>query len=265
MAYNINFTPQRAKRDGFLQSPTESYPYNTSNPYIGNDSVGSLYVPNCENNKYQTARLKDYWTNFIANFGVRVEFFSNAYDLKEHNFLYGEDPLSGFHPPRILKAYVEVTNESRLLAKFGIMTENDATLLIPISEFQRVWGTTPPKIGDVWRVMDGACDRPEGQTPKVFQISDKIDTLNPVDFLGGHYVWKLTSKRFDFSYEKNAPEEKEMGGLSDVPFFGQLFPEDKTDETKPYPDKTDNVDEKAKEDFDNSDRDKAYPYGNYLL
>lgn len=264
MAYPSTFNPSRGNRSGFLTSPSESYPYNKENPYIGNDSSGSLFVPNCENNKYQTARLKDYWTNFIANYGVRVEFWSHAYDMKEHDFLYGEDPLAGFHGARVLKGYVEVTNESRLLAKFGIMTDNDATLLIPISEFQRVWGNTVPKIGDVWRVMDGACDRPEGQTPKVFQISDKIDTLNPVDFLGGHYVWKLTSKRFDFSYQENAPEEKDLGGLSDVPFFGQIFPVDTTDNNKPYPDKSDNTEEKAKEDYDNTEKDKAYPYGNYL-
>lgn len=265
MSYNISFTPNRSNRNSFLQTPTTGYPKNESNPYSNNDNIGSLYVPSCENNKLQTERLKDYWGNFISNYGVRIEYWVNAYDMTAHDFLYGEDTVSGFHPKRVLKGYVEITNESRLLSKFGITTDNDAVLLITISEFKRVWGeVTMPKIGDVWRVMDEACDRPEEQTPRVFQISDKIDTLNPVDFLGGHYVWKLTSKRFDFSYEKNAPEEKELGGLSDVPFFGQTFPEDTTENNKPYPNKDDNAETKAKEDYDNTEKDKAYPYGNFL-
>lgn len=260
MSYSSTFNPVRPS--GTFQPTTNKVP---SNPFSGNDAVGSLYVPNCENNQFQTQRLKDYWTNFIANYGVRVEFWSNAYDMTKHDFLYGENILAGFHNARVIKGYVEITNESRLLAKFGIMTDNDATLLVPISEFQRVFGGNVPKIGDVWRVMDGACDRPEGQTPKVFEISDKIDTVNPVDFLGGHYIWKLTSKRFDFSYQPNAPEETKLGELSDVPFFGQIFPVDKTAESKTtYTNPDDNVDTKAKENYDNTEKNHAYPYGNYL-
>lgn len=258
MAYNITFTPDKTGKGNFVPEHT------SKNPFIGNDSVGSIFVPNCESNQYQTGRLKKYWETFIANYGVQVEFWSHGYDLNKHDFLYGENPLAAFRGPRKMKGYVEVTNESRMLAKFGIMTDNDAVLLIPISEFQRVWGQTAPKLGDVWRVSQEACDRPEGQTPRVFQISDKVDTLNPVDFLGGHFVWKLTSKRFDFSYEPNAPEEKEIGGLSDVPFFGQIFPENKTDETKPYPNPDDNAQTKAKENYDNTKPDHSYPYGNYL-
>ena len=258
MPYPSTFNPTQKNTESFLSTRTDK------NPYMTNDSVGSLFIPNCESRQLQTQRLKDYWENFVANYGVRIEYWNNAYDLKKHDFLYGEHTTAGFNPERLLKAYVEITEESRILSKFGIMTDNDATLYVTIKEFQRVWGATVPKIGDVWRVMDGACDRPEQQTPKVFQISDKIDTINPVDFLGGHYVWKLTSRRFDFSYEDNAPNEGN-GGLSDVPFFGQIFPEDTTTENKPYPNESDNVDDKAKEDYDNNaDPQKSYPYGNYL-
>jgi hypothetical protein len=51
MSYPITFSPNKQEIPSFSPKPS------TTNPFSGNDGVGSLYVPDCENNQYQTQRL----------------------------------------------------------------------------------------------------------------------------------------------------------------------------------------------------------------
>lgn len=103
----------------------------------------------------------------------------------------------------------------------------------------------------------------------VFEVTEKTDSINPVDYMGGHYVWKLTAKRFDYSYEPKATEEKFLGGTSDSGSGNlndgqqagrQAGGENPPDEYKK--DYTQDVDTEAKEDFDNSNNSSIY--GKYL-
>lgn len=114
----------------------------------------------------------------------------------------------------------------------------------------------------------------------VYEITERRDenlTLN-YNMLQGHYVWILHGKRFDYSYQPNAPREPGSMKVSDETQYGLIssaignvgwppatetpYPEDVKELPKNYPD---NVDEEADENFDydaNPESDDSI-YGGY--
>ncbi len=58
----------------------------------------------------------------------------------------------------------------------------------------------------------------------IFEITERRDenlTMN-YNMLGGHYVWILHAKRFDYSYQPNAPREPGHDQVSDETMYGKL-------------------------------------------
>lgn len=231
---------------------------NGVNPYGVN---ANPYVPNCDNT---TSIVKDthrkQYTEIVKNYGQRIAYQPTRYNTNTHNFLYGEDPTSGYHFARYMKAIVDFSSYTTFMTKYGIMSDADVIIYIPIDHFVEIWGTEVyPLAGDIFYVVDSSCDRPLRQTPMVFEVTEKHDSINPVDYMGGHYVWKISAKRFDYSYEPDATEEHHLGGPEDSGEAGRLEGgENPPDEyKKDYPQTND---EKAKENFDNT---QSSVYGGY--
>jgi hypothetical protein len=141
------------------------------------------------------------------------------------------------------------------------MSDLDIIIYIPIKAFQKVWGSVIPLAGDLFQIDDASCDRPMKQSPMVFEITEKHDTINPADFMGGHYIWKITAKRYDNSYEPGAPQEKFLGGPVDTDFYGKVESSIDPEPTVIDEHATHNVDADAKEDFDNPN---SSVYGKYF-
>lgn len=261
MAYSdpsFSFNPSRS--DSFDPSSPKKIT-NESSPIGVKDSV---YVPICSN---QNNLVKQTYTRQVNEYnnrvGMPIMYQPVKYKFNTHNFIYGEDPTSGFHYARPMKAVISFSSYASFATKWGIMSDADMIIYIPIAHFEQIWGPTQgeifPLAGDIFYITDEACDRPLGQTPMIWQVTDKEDRLNPVDFMGGHYIWKLTCKRFDYSYEPNAPEERFLDDeAGDTKVFGRLAggenPADLS--IKEY-----DVDDFAKKEFDNR---KTNVYGEYV-
>ena len=234
----------------------------------GNDSPlsvnQSLYVPTCNS----TSLLKEVYHNQVAayanNYGMPITYFPVKYNYSKANFIYGEDKISGFHVGRVMKAVIDFASYSSFLTKFGMMSDADITITIPIREFSKIWGDPAgegiyPLAGDVFYINDSACDRPLQQSPMVFEIADKEDKIKPVDYMGGHYVWKLTAKRADYDYMPNMPEERFLDSeASDSKEHGRMPGGDNVPDMsyKAY-----DVDDFAKKEYDNIE---SSIYGKYL-
>lgn len=231
--------------------------FSPSDPTSGGNANGDLYF-GCTRTK-DKERIRNYWNDLSKQYGLTVKYWRNGYNLDEHDALYGEHPTSKFIGPKEIKALVNIENQNAILSKFGIITDMDVQFYISIPEFTRVYGSIiVPNRGDLIQVPDEACDRPEDQEPKVFQITSKRDSVEAVDPFGGHYVWYLEAKRFDYSWEDNAPDE---GGeqISDTNFVGILSggTQNRSDDKTYGP----NVDDSAKEDLENPN---SGVYGNYI-
>jgi hypothetical protein len=253
VAYNLQGFEFKPEKPTFVFNPSNVITRNTEN----------LYFPTCQNNLAREAHHKQI-AEYANAFGMTITYQPVKYDFKKHNFIYGEEH-SGYHYARKMKAVVDFKQYGAFFSKFGFQSNEELTVYIPIREFERIWGDTDlsqmfPLPGDVFLIDQSACDRPLRQTERLFTVTERSDTINPVDFLGGHYVYKLDCKRFDYSYEENVVPEKSAFDLNEI--LGDSSPVGKVEgpTTEIYV-KTDDVDAHAKANFDNK---QSSAYGKYL-
>jgi hypothetical protein len=80
-----------------------------------------------------------------------------------------------------------------------------------------------PKADDGFVLTPFGCDRPANRNAKTFVVTEVIDedgsTINP---LAGHYIWKVTAKRYDYSFEAGFPDEDNNVQVYDNSFSGVL-------------------------------------------
>ena len=224
------------------------------------------FIPSCgDQNSLLKQTHHDLMNSYVNTFGQPIIYQPIKYKSNTHNFLYGDDPTSGFHFARKLKAVINFASFTTFLTKFGIMSDEEMTIFIPIQLFQQVWGAPNmgaiyPLAGDLFLIPDAACDRPLGQTPMVFEVTEKEDKEAAVDYMGGHYTWKITAKRFQYSYEPNAPKERFSDETpSDTDSFGRMPDGDNPPDLTENPN---NVDDFAKGEF-NIPEENSSVYGRY--
>ncbi len=224
------------------------------------------YSPGCsESGNILKQTHHDLVIAYNNQFGQPIIYQPIKFNTNTHNFLYGDDPTSGYHFARHMKAVINFTSYTSFLSKFGMMSDEEMNILIPIQSFEAIWGDPDlgaivPLIGDLFIVTDSACDRPFRQSPMVFQVTGVDDSENPVDYMSGHYVWKLTAKRFQYSYEPNAPQERFLDDTpSDTDGFGRMEGGQNPSDIKENPH---NVDDFAQGEFKVPAKD-ASVYGRY--
>lgn len=211
----------------------------------------------------------------INNFGVDVNYYINGFNYLEMNMLYGEHPLQVYAGPIIIKAYVEL-EEILNLSQFGYEADDALTFYVSINTFSTTMSVSAafyaannqriePKADDLVEITSLGCDRPGNRGPKIFRITEALDQsvqdgINP---MMGHYVWKITAKRYETSHETNAPQELGNDQVYDNTFAGKLssilFPTLSTD-PKVYPDNVDDLSRNTVYDMDNVDNSI---YGTY--
>jgi hypothetical protein len=221
-----------------------------------------VYNPNCMTGFADPANLQaeqviigNMFIELINNFGVKINYFVNGFNLSAMNLIYGEHPLQQYHGPFIIKSYLQL-EESLSLSRYGMDAADDLTAYIAIKDFSalelvsNVWAINgqrvEPKSDDLIAVTSLGCDRPGNRGAKIFRITEVLDQdvaggINP--FMG-HYVWKITAKRYETSYETNAPMECGNDQVYDNTFAGKLsstlFPT-LTTQPKVYPGNNDQL------------------------
>jgi hypothetical protein len=209
------------------------------------------------------------YQELINNYGVEISYYVNGFNLSAMNALYGEHPTQEYFDPFIIKSYLEL-EEAISLSQFGMMSDDELVAYISIDDFTDRFITyivdanniplydqnnqliivptdgldfltangqrIEPKSDDLIAITALGCDRPGNRGAKIFRITEAIDQsvqdgINPAM---GHYVWKITAKRYETSFETNAPMELGNDQVYDNPFAGKenssLFPSLSTDE-----------------------------------
>ena len=73
------------------------------------------------------------------------------------------------------------------------------------------------------RVVAIGCDRPGGRCANIYEITERreqdISSINP---MLGHYVYRVRAKRYENSFEPNAPEECANDQVYEDAQFGTL-------------------------------------------
>ena len=120
---------------------------------------------------------------------------------------------------------VELSETSPILAKFGLTSDDDVTAFFHVDSFTASFGlaTAEPNVGDVFELSEYGNDRFGGRGPKKLEITQRLDQeVSKINPLMGHYVWLLTAKRHDFSFEPGLSAEKASTQPADTSYVGRL-------------------------------------------
>lgn len=211
----------------------------------------------------------------INNYGVEINYYVNGFNLSAMNGLYGEHPTQEYYGPFVIKSYIEL-EEGISLSQFGMMSDDELTSYIAIKDFNNLFALSSfvfenngqriePKSDDLLEITALGCDRPGDRGAKIFRVTEALDQsvqdgINPIM---GHYVWKLTAKRYEPSHETNAPMESGNDQVYDNDFSGKeestLFPS-LTSDPKVYNYDVDVDSQTRVYDMDNTDNNL---YGDY--
>ena len=83
----------------------------------------NLRYLNKEINQNERNLFSGWWREQINIYGQQINFFTNKSTLSGMNVLYGEDPQAGFLEGQPLIVLLNLSNDSYLLSKFGIVAD----------------------------------------------------------------------------------------------------------------------------------------------
>lgn len=117
-------------------------------------------------NESERMMVNNWWREYTSLFGTHIEYYSYNYSLTGQDFLYGEQPLASFASAVEMIVLADISNDSLLLNQFGIQSQADLTMIIPIETFIAVFGVSAePKADDVVRLSELGWDRPGAARP----------------------------------------------------------------------------------------------------
>jgi hypothetical protein len=195
------------------------------------------------NNDNERENYSLWWKELIEHYGTRTDYFTHGYSLSSHNFLYGEDATSKYLSASDVIMMTDITNDSLMLSKFGIMADCDMTAVIHISSFWEKFGYNhEPKAGDLIKLSEYGMLRPGGRSAPIYEITERDDeNVTLTNSLLGHYVWFLKCKRYEYSYEPGIREAPASKQVSDGGDYGRLPGGANPEELfQPYPDSANN-------------------------
>jgi hypothetical protein len=198
---------------------------------------------NKANNSNERTNYSKWWREQIEHYGTSVTFYTHGYSLDTHNFVYGEDPTSKYGKIPDIIMMTDITNDSLMLSKFGIMADCDMTAVVHISSFyERAGCGVEPKAGDLIQLTEYGADRPGGRIAPIYEITERDDEYLPMtNPLLGHYVWYIKCKRWEYSFEPGMQTGPNNKQLSDGGDYGRLAGGENPEELfQPYPDSVQN-------------------------
>lgn len=242
---------------------------NTKDFYTGNPTPqifpGSInFVDNgCfrytdkDNNQSERILYSNYWREQINQYGQKVQYYVNTFNVLSADMLYGEQPTQQYAPPLPIIIAINLNENALMLSKYGLLSEDEVTAFVHISGFFTVFGAgREPKSGDVFQLSEYGSDRPNGRNGNFYEITERLDQdIAQTNPLAGHYVWLIKAKRFEWSFEPGL-----SGEAVNQQVYDDTFNPTASGATKPYPYSADIESVKI---FDYSQTDYSDVYGGY--
>lgn len=170
--------------------------------------------------------------SYILEKGYPVLYYPYLFELDKAEHLYGEHSAAGYGIPFKTYAVITVEDAPAWVAAQGFDTDETATIWLHIQfwrdsvielmesdkekyvDYFKIYNLNykaendivhaiEPKVKDLIQLMTFGPDREFDRGNKIFEITSKedevfSDNMNPAM---GHYVWKITAKRYRFSHE----------------------------------------------------------------
>jgi len=222
---------------------------------------------------------------------LAVELNENAYTLTKFGFQSDDQITAYVHISTFYDAFWDIgmkflttetdtvsTTSNPCPADGGTITFTEGTIIdtensenIRLEQpttYESQFNQVQPKAGDVFVMTEYGKGRPGGRSGIQFEVTEVIDQdISKINLLGGHYVWMLKAKRFDYSFEPGLSAERHSDQVFEDAKSG-ILPGGKQDPSpaKKYPELKQNisVDEVSKTVvFNMSANNNTDVYGDY--
>ena len=210
--------------------------------YIGNTDC-NFNFNNDGLSSNDNALVESEYNDMINNYGVVVDYFVHNYDKDgSADNMTGTDLTKKYNYPVQLKMYIKYNPGAVSLAKFGYVSADEVEAIILIKTYTETMSglkayteygqPCAPKAGDIIKLTNFGKTRPIGMDGKMFICTERLDEDSEINPLGGHYIWRMKFKRFQYDYEgvedspdgsKNVLAEKRNDQASDDSIFGRLL------------------------------------------
>ena len=170
--------------------------------------------------------FSNWWREVINQYGVKVSYFVNTFNVLSADNIYGEEPTKTFAEPRDIVIAVNLNDNAITLSKYGFLSDDEITAYVHISSYEATFDSlssvydtqysiVEPKAGDIFQLSEFGDDRPADRQPKYFEITEKLDEdISQINPLAGHYVFIIKAKRYDYSFEPGIPFNTVGEGIS---------------------------------------------------
>jgi hypothetical protein len=204
--------------------------------YITDSVSGINYYSNTgrftdkSNNTNERERLfKVWWRDQIAQYGTSTTYFVRDFTLSAADKFYGENTVDGFKEGTTLVMVMQLSDNSITFSKYGLTSDDEVEAYIDISTYQYTLSSMylssesiEPKAGDVFQLTELGNDRPVSRTGKYFEITERVDeSINSINQLQGHYLFKIKARRYDFSHTDDDVEESASEQITDDALSGK--------------------------------------------
>jgi len=225
-------------------------------PLVSEDNTCIRYTDK-QKNADERAILSNYWKEQISLYGQKVGYIVNNTTTLSADTLYGEQPTQQYSPPQDLIIAINLNENSLLLSKFGLVSDDELTAYVHISSFYATFGEgAEPRAGDLFQLIEYGSDRPGQRNGNIYEITQRLDQdIAQINPLAGHYVWLLKAKRFEYSFEPGVIQEAK----NDQVYDDTLHP-GVSGANKPY---TNDINIASQKVFDYTKTDYADVYGGY--
>jgi hypothetical protein len=172
--------------------------------------------------------------SFILERGYPVLYYPYLFEVDKAEHLFGEHSGASYGIPFKTYAYMTIEDQPSWFAAQGIDTDETATIWIHIKlwketvskflkdpsckqyeDYCKIYNLNyiderdivkaiEPKVKDLIQLTTFGSDREFDRGNKIFEITSKEDELfseKNMNYAMGHYVWKITAKRYRYSHE----------------------------------------------------------------
>jgi len=209
---------------GYLTQSVSATPY-----YEGaanTDRFGTKHIATTErDNTY-----KVWWKEQVRLYGTQIDYYTRNFSLSATDKVYGENTYQGYHPKATFVMLIDLSDGNMTYSEFGLVSDDELTAIIDIETYQQNLSTyhnssdeTLPKAGDVFQLTEyGSIDRPLSNG-KIFEITERLDqSINEINQLQGHYVFKLRARRNDHTFLSGLTPELSSTQVVDTSGVGEL-------------------------------------------
>ena len=190
--------------------------------------------------------------SYIQTNGYPVLYYPYLYEMDKSEKVHGEHSAAGYGQPFQTIMMLTIEDSPSWVSEAGVDSDVTVTGWLHIRTFRTnisailntpkdnryedyskiynlnyiaerdIVHAIEPKVKDLFQLMTFGCDREYDRGNKIFEITNKEDELfsqkmNPAM---GHYVWRITAKRYRYSYEDGMSTLDEKSQTN--PYLGKL-------------------------------------------